>query len=527
MTRTSSTERKYSFEPCDGADYRFDYSAIALALNEAVEAGDEVREISIIREGCLSDLFFLIYFVIGIKAVNKPWVVARIYECQDNHKDTLDLWAREHFKSTILTFALPIWQVLRDPNERIAIISHTRSIAKSFLQRIKVTLETNELLIKAFPDVLFVNPDRESPKWALDMGLVVRRGGNFMEATFEAWGIIEGMPAGKHFTGRVYDDLVTETSVSTADQIAKTKYVYELSHNIGAAGGWFRVIGTIYHFADLYMSIIEDRSLFVRRYPCRDERGVGVLYDDVYLANKRKHMGAYTWACQMMLDPVANDNQVFRPEWLKFFKSTTTKLNYYIIVDPASKKKVNSDYTTMWVIGVDSGQRRFYVDCVHDRLSLKERWTKLKELVMKWSPFSVGYEEYSMQADIEYIQEKQEAEGVYFPIIALGGGMSKEERIRRLVPHMEDGKLLFPRQLKYTMTTGDTVDLMSVFIKDEYLRFPYSKHDDMLDCAARILDEKLNVQFPHDSRIKRFFQGPVSGDIFAELEPDEESWMGL
>ena len=77
------------------------------------------------------------------------------------------------------------------------------------------------------------------------------------------------------------------------------------------------------------------------------------------------------------------------------------------------------------------------------------------------------------------------------------------------------------------MTTGETVDLMSVFIKDEYLRFPYSKHDDMLDCAARILDEKLNVQFPHDSRIKRFFQGPVSGDIFAELEPDEESWMGL
>ena len=100
MTRTSSTERKYSFEPCDGAPYRFDYSAIALALNEAVESGDEVREISIIREGCLSDLFFLIYFVIGIKAVNKPWVVARIYECQDNHKDTLDLWAREHFKST-------------------------------------------------------------------------------------------------------------------------------------------------------------------------------------------------------------------------------------------------------------------------------------------------------------------------------------------------------------------------------------------------------------------------------------------
>ena len=518
---------KYSFAAVDGCVYRYDYARICADLNAAARAGDERAEISIIREACLHDLFFLIYFVLDIKAINKPWVVARVYECQDCHTDVLDLWAREHFKSTILTFALPIWQVLRNPEERIAIISHTRSIAKAFLQRIKVTLESNELLIKAFPDVLYFNPDKESPKWALDMGLVCRRKGNYMEATFEAWGIIDGMPAGKHFTGRVYDDLVTDTSVSTPEQIAKTKYAYEMSHNIGAAGGWFRMIGTIYHFADLYMSIIEDGTLSVRKYPCRDAAGHGVLYDDEYLSTKRKHMGAYVWACQMMLDPVANDNQVFRPEWMRFFKGTSQKLNYYIIVDPASKKKHNSDFTTMWVIGVDSGQRRYYVDCVHDRLSLKERWTKLKELVMKWTPMNVGYEEYGLQADIEYIEEKQEAEGVLFQITPLGGLTSKEERIRRLVPYMEEGKCLFPRQLKYKMTSGEEVDLISVFIKDEYLRFPYSKHDDMLDCAARILDDKLNVQFPHDSRIKKFFQGAVAGDVFAELEDPEESWMGL
>ena len=524
----ATSEKKYSFTPAEGAGYRFDYTRVCDALNEAVENKDTRMETSIVRQMVLEDLFFLTYFVLGIKTVNHPWVVARIYECQDLHSDTLDLWAREHYKSTINTYALPIWQVFRNPEERIAIISHTRSIAKKFLQRIKVTLETNAMLMQAFPDVLYAAPEKEAQRWALDAGLVCKRQGTYLEATFEAWGIIDGMPAGAHFTGRIYDDLVVETSVSTSDQIAKTKYAYELSHNIGAAGGWFRMIGTIYHYADLYMDIIKDGSLRVRLYPCRDKEGRGVLYDEAYLSNKRKHMGAYTWACQMMLNPITNDNQVFRVEWLRWFRELAHRVNVYIIVDPASKKKLNSDFTTIWVIGVDSSQRRYVLDCVHDKLSLRERWERVRDLSAKWNPLAVGYEEYGLQADIEYIQEKQETEGVYFPIIALGGIQSKEDRIKRLVPYMEEGKFIFPRAIWATMYNGDKVDLIQEFIKTEILTFPFSKHDDMLDCLARILDEKLNVQFPHDSRIRKFFSKPEK-DVFDEDidHQHEESWLAL
>ena len=520
-------EQKYTFTPDPDARYRYDYARVCADLNAAVAAGDERLELSIVRELCLNDLFFLIYFVLGIKAVNKPWVVDRIYESQDGHFDTLDLWAREHFKSTILTFGLTLWQVLRNPEERISIISHTRSLAKSHLQRIKVALESNLLLKMAFPDVLYMNPEKESPKWSLDFGLVLRRQGNFLESTIEAWGIIEGMPAGKHFTGRIYDDLVTEKAVSTIEQIQKTKYAFELSHNIGADGGWFRVVGTIYHFADLYMDLIKDGMMHLRKYPALKD-GHGVLYSDESLAKKRKFMGAYVWACQMMLDPVSGENQVFRPEWMKFFKETTQRLNYYVIVDPASKKKLNSDYTTMWVIGVSSDQKRYVVDGVHDRLSLKQRWAKFRDLCVKWGALNTGYEEYGLQADIEYIEEKQEAEGVYFPITPLGGLMSKEDRIKRLVPYMEEGKFLFPRVLNYITVNGEKKDLIEVFIKAEYLSFPYAKHDDMLDCLARILDDKLDVQFPHDSRIRKFFARKQESPIPDEMpETVQDSWVTL
>ena len=497
-----SQSKKYEFTPVPGANYRLNYAAICDKLNSCVELGDTVSEYSYIRALVLDDLFFLIYFVLGVQKINHPWLVDRVSEVQERHQNTLDLWAREHFKSTILTFALPIWEALRNPEERICIISHTRSIAKAFLQRIKVTLETNEMLIRAFPDTLWMNPEKESPKWSLDMGLVLRRKGNFLESTFEAWGIIDGMPAGKHFTGRIYDDLVTETTVSTPDQISKTQYAYELSHNIGARGGWFRVIGTIYHFADLYMHLQKEGLLHVRKYPCR-VNGEGVFFTDAELNDKRGHTGPYVWACQMMLDPVADENQIFNINWLRHYRDLTHRLNYYIMVDPASKKKQNADFTTMWVVGVDSAKNFYIVDGVHDRLSMKEKWEHLRELKFRWNPMGIGYEEYAMQSDIEFIRDQQERDGVYFAVTPLGGHMKKEDRIKRLVPYFESGRVIFPKRLLYRRSTGETVDLTEVFTKDEFLTFPYSAHDDMLDCLARILDENMKICYPSTGRMSR------------------------
>jgi hypothetical protein len=33
-------------------------------------------------------------------------------------------------------------------------------------------------------------------------------------------------------------------------------------------------------------------------------------------------------------------------------------------------------------------------------------------------------------------------------------------------------------------------------VNDEYRAFPFSAHDDMLDCLARIKDEKIHLAFP-------------------------------
>ena len=62
-------------------------------------------------------------------------------------------------------------------------------------------LEGNDTLKSWFPDVLYENPFRESPKWSEDDGIVVKRKTNPKEATVEAWGLVDGQPTSRALHG--------------------------------------------------------------------------------------------------------------------------------------------------------------------------------------------------------------------------------------------------------------------------------------------------------------------------------------
>ena len=114
----------------------------------------------------------------------------------------LDLWAREHYKSTVITFAGSIFRIIRShgiepPDKRevtIGIFSHTKPIAKGFLRQIKYELETNDHLQMVFDDIFYANPRKEASKWTEDEGITVKRKSNPKEATVEAHGLVDGQP---------------------------------------------------------------------------------------------------------------------------------------------------------------------------------------------------------------------------------------------------------------------------------------------------------------------------------------------
>lgn len=458
------------------------------------------------------DLFFLITEVLNRHDLEHQWLFERCREVQAEPDGCIDLWAREHYKSTIITFGYSFFDIIHDPEVTIGIFSHNRPIAKAFLRQIKEEQEQNERLPRLWPHIFWKDPKNQSPKWSEDEGITVKRKKNPKEQTVEAWGLVDSQPTSKHFKVLLYDDVVVQESVSTPEQILKTTASWELSDNLGAQGGVKRTIGTRYHLFDTYRIMIDRGVGKVRKYAAThngkepSEGGKPVLFTPASLLLKRIAQGPYTFGCQMLLNPVADQAMGFKEDWKRTLVVTReqakTTMNIYLICDPASGKNAKAkvrkdpDYTSMWVIGAGADENFYILDGIRDRLNLGQRTKALIGLHRKWRPKDVGYEEYGMQADIEHIEGVQADQTYLFNITTLGGNIPKNDRIKALIPKFEQGKFIFPNKLLFKDHRNYIVDLVKIFFEEEYNAFPVLKHDDMLDCLARILDPALGVVFP-------------------------------
>ncbi len=477
---------------------RADYQQLIDDLYEAgLKSGKDVDPW--LAEWGRRDLFFLLRYLLARKDCDNDWVFDRCREFQANPNEHLDLWAREHYKSTVITYAGTIWEIIRDPEVTIGIFSHTRPIAKAFMRQVKQELERNEDLKRIYADVLYADPTNESPKWSEDEGIVVKRKSNPKEATVEAWGVVDGQPTSKHYRILVYDDLVTRESVNTPEQILKTTDALALSYNLGAHGGARRFIGTRYHQNDTYATLIDRGTVTARIYPATKDGkvdGEPVFLTREDLAKKRRDMGPYVFGAQMLQNPTADEAQGFKEEWIKHATSNRRGFNVVLVFDPASAKKKSSDYTAGWALGLGADRNVYVLDMVRDRLNLSERTALYMAWHRKWQPMAVGIERYGMMADVEALKTLQEDENYRFDVTELGGAMPKNDRIRRLIPWFEKGRIFLPPKLDKANYEGRSVDLVKAFVDEEYRPFPVGGHDDMLDALARFLDENLPIRWP-------------------------------
>lgn len=471
----------------------------------------EQERIDICRHLCKTDLYFLMIYGLNRKdmldtSIKREWLLDRCREVQESPNGYLDLWSRCHYKTSIINTGLTIQDILNNPEITIGIFSFKNSIATAFLSVIKREFESNEVLRELFPDILYDNPKRDSPKWSEQGGIIVKRKGNPKESTIEAWGLIDGQPISKHYDLRIYDDVVTKENINTPEMMAKTQEAWELSLNLGTSQGVSRYLGTRYHFLDTYRVIMERGAAIPRVYPATDDgtpTGNPILYSKEFIEKQRKEQGSFTFSAQYLQNPIADSSQGFKEPWLKYYECRNERLmqvskemNVYILVDPASAKKKSSDFSVFIVIGCNKDGNYYLLDGIRDRLNLKEKADTLFELYKKWKPKNIGYERYGMMADVEYIREKQEDLNFRFSIQEVGGKLPKNDRIRRLVPKFENGQVYLPLTLNKLDYQGKSYDFVKQFIEEEYLIFPSAVHDDMLDSMSRIFD--ISHEFPMD-----------------------------
>ena len=355
------TINRIPFIPIDGIKYKHDYVDIVniietperweKALNLPTDFPHETLtkefvEGALYRHLILNDLWFIVYFVIGIPTANHPFVVKMAKMVEDGPKTkTLDIWSRFHFKSSLITIAETVQYHLRNPEECTGIFSFKKPAAEDFLDSIRKTFE-KPIIKFAFPDVVYENPQTQSPSWSTQNGIILKRKNTSRkESTVEASGLIEGMSTGKHFERRIFDDIETADVTHSVEEMEKCFSRFEMSSYLGTGNDTDieRVVGTFYNHAGPLVRIMEKQNTdgtpayISRIIPGTDDgtiNGNPVWMSEARLEEEKtkEHFNS-----QILCDPTPKDARKFNSEYLNEIdpEMIPRDIIKFMVVDPA------------------------------------------------------------------------------------------------------------------------------------------------------------------------------------------------
>ena len=421
------------------------------------------------------------------------WCFERCREVENDPEGWLDLWSRFHYKSTIITEAGSVQEILKDPNVTIGVLSYNKPTANKFVGQIMRDLE-RKTLVAYFPDILYDKPPRQN--WSTQTGLIVKRTSNPKEPTLQGSGLVDGQPIGAHYSLRIYDDVVVPASVTTPEQIMKTTEAWELSLALGTDDGgreWYA--GTRYHPDDTYSAMLKRGALKERRRLCVDADGHATMMMDNALEKLRSRMGSATYGAQMMQNPVSDGVRAFSEHDLMYYDEPPRRstMNVYTFIDSAKAKKEHSDYTTMLTVGFGWDNNYYLLDMINDRMSLTERTNYLFRTHRQWNPNDVFWEQVGMACDVEHVQEQMgpRYQNYRFALQELprsGPGSNKQDRIMSLQPVLEQHRWWVPRVMKKMCSDGNVRDMIERLV-EQLKNYPVVNHDDILDPMADVNDK--------------------------------------
>ena len=524
----------------------------------------ETDRMHLLRVLSTDDLYFLLARILSTSSWPHPsggkllwddeWILDRCRECQFDNQNVVKIWARGHGKSTIDTFGGLIRLALADPNTTIGIFSITAKVARSFLYQIKLELEQNELLKALHPDKLYLDPQARtngSPKWSLNDGITIKRSRNWKNATIEAHGLVDGNFTGARFKVRHFDDMVNESTVNNPEMIEKAVRGYSLAQACRAPNGWTQVVGTFYSQNDPYIHLCKKLGYNYSIHACHpilwddveidDETGFPkklyhdfsktVFFSEKEISEAKRDVGE-EFGIQYLCDPTYALEANFDESWIEYYDAFPGNVrkgqSVYILVDPANEKKKHSDYTCMWVVGLGDDQNYYILDCVRAKLNLSERTDKLFELVSRWGPLQVRYEQYGLMSDIQHIKYVMDHRNYHFNIEKVGGSTKKTDRIKRLLPPFKNHKFYFPKALLQTNADGKEEDMVKTFIAEEYREFPQAQFDDMMDSLSRIMEPDMPLHWPRvsDRLLREGDCYTIASKLRDQRDQSAATWMG-
>lgn len=486
------------------AIYANNYMAIFKAI-----ADGKIDRIAMFRHLIKTDRFFMVHFIMGIAKANHPFVVKSCRMAEDGpDTGTIDVWAREHYKSVSITIAHTVQRIVNDPECTTAIFSYKKPAAEKFLDAIRKVLE-HPIMIECFPEILYEKPETQAPSWSLQGGIRInRQSTSRKEHTVEAFGLIEGMPTGGHFDHRIYDDVETMDLAQNPDQLQICFERFEMSRNLGSDGGTEQIIGTYYSHQGVLVKLGNKKNIHgelmykLRIIPATEDgtiTGAPVLFSQEYLDSKKTDSTFYS---QQLCNPTPNHDIKLRYSYFKEISRSElpSARVKFVIIDPAGDKEAimggKSDPWAMIMVSIspdkdDLGLSNVYIeDIISDTFALDLAISAACSLYRRSGRVSLlGIEQVGQSTHYKHIMDSlKQDHGVYLEIKKANkyGG-----NLLLLAPRSRDKNYRIESALSWPLTNGklhivDDIEAKSL-LQDECDKFPFF-HVNILDALSYLYD---------------------------------------
>lgn len=415
-----------------------------------------------------------------IKPFDKEWK----YETAKFHKDLIEIMNTEdriqihvpfeHAKTTWCSIVFPIWQILRDPDVHILILSATPTLVKKILRVIKWHLDSNYLIKRDFP---YIKRSEDIEKWEATQ-IIVDRSGISKDPTIEVVGM-GGSILGGRFHFIIGDDVCNRHNMNTLElrNNAEDWWKSDVTSRVTENGKIFN-IGTLWHQDDLgvRLSNVKTYHYYQKKAIINEETGE-TLWPEAFpikrLRKIREEVGTIVFLRGYQNEIASFKGKLLNPEWLNYYKLEDIDLSNLLIyfgVDPdmgeltEERDVKNHCYFSIVVLGLETRTSKIYVlETFYDVLSFPAQMTALHTLYNKWHPMRITIENNAYQKALA-----QQAFLAGLPVLGQTTTKSKEARFIARSVDFETKRLYILRNMNELIT--------------EYTYFPSSDYNrDVLD----------------------------------------------
>lgn len=393
------------------------------------------------------------------------------------HNDRVAVAApREHAKSTVVNLGFVLYAICFELKHFIVIVSDTDTQARYFLWSIKTELESNPRIAEDFGNLVGDEKWSEGDFITANNIRVLARG---------TGASMRGLRHGPHRPDLVIgDDLENDEAVNTVLQRQKTEnWLKRVLLNAVGPGGQVFIIGTILHYDSLLSKLLKDERWTRRKYRAIQDDGTP-LWPERWpmerLMDKREEIGFLSFAQEFQNEPRDDETALFREEDIVYFEPAEIQgkpLELVAMVDPSLGGSRTADYSAIVTVGrcVESGFL-YVLEAIIERLSPEALMDRIFDCFDRWNHVAIGFETVAFQKVLKlWLDERARKTRRYLPVSEVTqAGLSKEARITRLSPLVENGTLRF---------APGTQRLV-----EQLVQFPRADYDDGPDALEGAVD---------------------------------------